>query len=305
MLTLTPINLKTANAFVQQHHRHHKPTRGHKFSIGVSDNGALVGVAICGRPVARRLDDGYTLEVNRLCTDGTPNACSILYAAAYRAARAMGYNKVVTYILDTENGSSLKAAGYTCEGRAGGLEWNGAKAPKQADQYDGYTGTNFNRPAFQKMIVDLKQGNIKVIVVKDLSRLGRDYIGVGDYIEQIFPLMGVRFIAVNNSFDSMKLNNGTPGIEVAVSNLVNNMYSRDIAKKIRATLETNWKNGKATCTNVPFGYVWNKKGGRRWEIDPEAAVCVKKVFELALSGRNTTQIAYGMNELNLPTPGLY
>ena len=135
MLILTPINLKTANAFVQQHHRHHKPTRGHKFSIGVSDNGALVGVAICGRPVARRLDDGYTLEVNRLCTNGTPNACSILYAAAYRAARAMGYNKVVTYILDTENGSSLKAAGYTCEGRAGGLEWNGAKAPKQADQY--------------------------------------------------------------------------------------------------------------------------------------------------------------------------
>ena len=121
-----------------------------------------------------------------------------------------------------------------------------------------------------------KQGDIKVIMVKDLSRLGRDYIGVGDYIEQIFPLMGVRFIAVNNSFDSMKLNNGTPGIEVAVSNLVNNMYSRDIAKKIRAALETNWKNGKATCTNVPFGYVWNKKGGQRWEIDPEAAPCVKK-----------------------------
>ena len=120
---------------MQQHHRHHKPTRGHKFSIGVSDNGALVGVAICGRPVARRLDDGYTLEVNRLCTDGTPNACSILYAAAYRAARAMGYNRVITYILDTENGASLKAAGYTCEGKAGGLEWNGVKAPKQADQY--------------------------------------------------------------------------------------------------------------------------------------------------------------------------
>lgn len=110
MLTLTPINLKTANAFVQQYHRHHKPTRGHKFSIGVSDNGALVGVAICGRPVARRLDDGYTLEVNRLCTDGTPNACSILYAAAYRAARAMGYHKVITYILDTENAD---AAGNT------------------------------------------------------------------------------------------------------------------------------------------------------------------------------------------------
>lgn len=74
MLTLTPINLKTANAFVQQYHRHHKPTRGHKFSTGVSDSGSLVGVAICGRPVARRLDDGYTLEINRLCTDGTPKA---------------------------------------------------------------------------------------------------------------------------------------------------------------------------------------------------------------------------------------
>lgn len=111
---------------------------------------------------------------------------------------------------------------------------------------DGYTGTNFNRPAFQKMIIDLKQGEIKTIVVKDLSRLGRDYIGVGDYIEQIFPLMGVRFIAVNNAFDSMKLNNGTPGIEVAVSNLVNNLYSRDIGKKVRAALEVNWKSGKAT-----------------------------------------------------------
>lgn len=170
---------------------------------------------------------------------------------------------------------------------------------------DGYTGTNFNRPAFQKMIIDLKKGEIKTIVVKDLSRLGRDYIGVGDYVEQIFPLMGVRFIAVNNAFDSMKLNNGTPGIEVAVSNLVNNLYSRDIGKKVRAALEVNWKSGKATSVNVPFGYVWNGKGNQRWAIDPEAAACVRKVFDLALSGRNTTQIAYAMNELGLPTPGLY
>ena len=153
------------------------------------------------------------------------------------------------------------------------------------------------RDVNREELVDINDVEIK----KDLSQRER----MVDFVSQIFPLMGVRFIAVNNSFDSMKLNNGTPGIEVAVSNLVNNMYSRDIAKKIRAALETNWKNGKATCTNVPFGYVWNKKGGQRWEIDPEAAPCVKKVFELALSGRNTTQIAYGMNELNLPTPGLY
>lgn len=145
MLTLTPINLKTANAFVQRYHRHHKPTQGHKFSIGVSSNGILVGVAICGRPVARRLDDGYTLEVNRLCTDGTPNACSILYAAACRAARAMGYHKVITYTLDTENGSSLKAAGFLCEGRAGGLEWNGIKKPKREDQYPHQMKTRWSK----------------------------------------------------------------------------------------------------------------------------------------------------------------
>ena len=96
---------------------------------------ALCNAACIVHRLARRLDDGYTLEVNRLCTNGTPNACSILYAAVYRAARAMGYTKVVTYILDTESGVSLKAAGYVCEGRAGGLEWNGERKPKMANQY--------------------------------------------------------------------------------------------------------------------------------------------------------------------------
>lgn len=90
MLELVPVTLREANGFVQQYHRHHKQVAGHKFSIGVAQDGRLVGVAICGRPVSRRLDNGTTLEVNRLCTDGTHNACSILYAAAARAARDMG-----------------------------------------------------------------------------------------------------------------------------------------------------------------------------------------------------------------------
>ena len=136
MLEIVPISLKIANAFVLQYHRHHKASRGHKFSIGVIDGGGkLVGVCICGRPVSRRLDDGVTLEVNRLCTDGTKNACSILYGAAYRAAMAMGYKKVITYILASEPGTSLKAAGYKCEGKAGGLEWNGRSKPKSSDLY--------------------------------------------------------------------------------------------------------------------------------------------------------------------------
>ena len=129
MLELTPISLKAANEYVNAHHRHHKAVTGHKFSIGCSQNGLLVGVVIVGRPVSRFLDDGYTLEVNRLCTLGVKNACSILYAAAARAARAMGYRKIITYILQSESGGSLKAAGWNCTGLAGGKEWTGKRKP--------------------------------------------------------------------------------------------------------------------------------------------------------------------------------
>lgn len=135
MLETIPLTLRQANEFVTQYHRHHKASRGHKFSIGVCEDGKLVGVAICGRPVSRRLDDGTTLEVNRLCTDGTRNACSKLYGAACRTAKSMGYKRVVTYILESEPGTSLKAAGFICEGRAGGLEWNGRSKPKDEGQY--------------------------------------------------------------------------------------------------------------------------------------------------------------------------
>lgn len=111
MLEIVPISLAEANQYVSEHHRHHKPVVGHKFSVGCTDGENIVGVAIVGRPVARYLDDGWTLEVNRLCTDGTRNACSMLYAAAWRAVRAMGYRKLITYILDTEPGTSLHCRG--------------------------------------------------------------------------------------------------------------------------------------------------------------------------------------------------
>lgn len=140
MLELCPVTLKAANEYVKEHHRHHGVVVGHKFSIGATKDGMLVGVAICGRPVSRFLDDGYTLEITRLCTDGTPDVCSMLYGAAYRAARAMGYKKVVTYILDTETGSSLKAAGYKCEGKAGGVEWTGKYSLQGTTQGNGLTG---------------------------------------------------------------------------------------------------------------------------------------------------------------------
>jgi len=129
MLGLIPISLKEANAFVAEHHRHHKPVVGHKFSIGCEAKGKLVGVAIVGRPVSRYLDNGLTLEVNRLCTTGEKNACSMLYAAAARAAKAMGYRKIITYTLDTEDGASIRAAGWTCAGPAGGKRWSGKRCP--------------------------------------------------------------------------------------------------------------------------------------------------------------------------------
>ena len=119
MLTVKPMSLADANRFVAEHHRHHKPVRGHKFSLGCMANGRLAGVAIVGRPVSRYLDDGLTLEVNRLCTDGTKNACSFLYGAAARAAKVMGYRKIITYILDTESGTSLRLAMRGAGGRTG------------------------------------------------------------------------------------------------------------------------------------------------------------------------------------------
>ena len=128
-MRLVPVSLKAANTFVAEHHRHHKPVVGHKFSIGCALDGRLVGVAIVGRTVSRHLDNGLTLEVNRLCTTGEKNACSMLYAAAARAAKAMGYQKIITYTLDTEPGASLRAAGWKCIGLAGGKRWTGKRCP--------------------------------------------------------------------------------------------------------------------------------------------------------------------------------
>lgn len=126
-MTIVPISLKIANEYVAANHRHHKPVRGCKFCIGVEDCGEIVGVAICGRPVSRHLDNGKTIEVNRLCTNGTKNACSKLYSACVRIAREMGYFKVITYILSSENGASLRAANFVCEGEAGGIMWTGKR----------------------------------------------------------------------------------------------------------------------------------------------------------------------------------
>ncbi len=129
-LTVSPITLREACAFVAQQHRNHKPPQGGLFAVAASKGEQVVGVAIVGRPVARMLADGWTAEVTRLATDGTKNCCSMLYAAAWRACRAMGYRRLVTYILDTEPGTSLAAAGWKCVGQAGGGTWSRTSRPR-------------------------------------------------------------------------------------------------------------------------------------------------------------------------------
>lgn len=112
MIEVVPMTLREARTYIEMHHRHHKPPQGGLFAIGASNGTDVVGVVIVGRPVSRLSDNGWTVEVTRLASDGTRNVCSMLYRAAWRAARAMGYRKLITYTLQSESGSSLRAAGF-------------------------------------------------------------------------------------------------------------------------------------------------------------------------------------------------
>lgn len=131
-LSIVPVTSADANVFVARYHRHHKPlTLGYVFSLAVADDaGDIRGVAIVGRPAARMTWDGWTLEVRRVATDGCPNACSALYGAAWRVCKGLGYRRLVTYILSTEPGTTLKAAGWKCLGEAGGGTWNRPNADR-------------------------------------------------------------------------------------------------------------------------------------------------------------------------------
>lgn len=131
MLKAIPIELKAANEFVSRLHRHHVPVYRDKFRVAaVREDGKICGVIQIGRPVSRNLDDGMTVEVVRLCTDGTKNACSFLYARAASAAKALGYQRIITYILETESGASLKSVGWIFDGMTNGGSWDRASRPR-------------------------------------------------------------------------------------------------------------------------------------------------------------------------------
>jgi hypothetical protein len=158
-LRAAPISFAEAAAFVRAHHRHHTPPAGHKFSIAAMDDDMLVGVVIVGRPVARRRDDGLTLEVTRLCTNGHRNACSFLYGAAARAAFALGYRRIGTYILKSEPGTSLAAAGWKMLAETRGESWS-RPARSRADKHPLEPKLLFERSAACVVLCDRIGGRL-------------------------------------------------------------------------------------------------------------------------------------------------
>ena len=140
---------------------------------------------------------------------------------------------------------------------------------------DGFTGTNFNRPAVTDMLNQVRSGKINCVVVKDFSRFGRSHIEVGDYIEQIFPFLGVRFISVNNNFDSINHTMQAGTLDIAFTNLINDYYSKDVSKKVTSAKHAKMRKGDYMSTMALFGYCKMANNKNRLEIDPVAAEYVR------------------------------
>ena len=164
---------------------------------------------------------------------------------------------------------------------------------------DGVSGTHFKRQGFQQLQDDMKSGEIGCVVVKDFSRFGRDYLEVGFYIEYIFPLLQIRFISINDSYDSAASSGMTGGMNVALQNLVYNMYSLDLSKKISSALQTRTRNGTRLPVNARYGYKKGKDG--RLEVDPEAAKVVKMIFKMAAKGTSFADITRELNRQAIAT----
>ena len=167
---------------------------------------------------------------------------------------------------------------------------------------NGHTGTNFERPAFEKLMESVKAGKIDCIVVKDLSRFGRNYLETGNYLEHVFPFLGVRFIAVNDHFDTLTAQRSSDGYIVPLKNIMNEVYSRDISRKIIPALSAMREKGEFTGSYAPYGYRLCKEDCHRLEPDEETAAVVKEIFQLRLAGASLTDIVYQLNQRGTPSP---
>lgn len=170
---------------------------------------------------------------------------------------------------------------------------------------DGYTGTNYERPSFQRLMEDIKAGKINCIIVKDLSRLGRNYIETGRYLEKIFPFLGIRFISILDHYDSASDSNEADQIILPFKNLINDAYCRDMSTKIRSQLDVKRKNGKFIGSFACYGYRKDPNDINHLLIDPYAANIVRQVFRRKLEGYNSQRIAEELNELGALPPAEY
>ena len=169
---------------------------------------------------------------------------------------------------------------------------------------DGFSGTNFERPDFQRMIDLIRAGEIHIVIVKDLSRFGRDYLEVGDYLEHIFPVLGVRMISINDHYDSEKYQGNTAGMDIAFRNLIYDYYSKDLSKKVKSAMRTKQRNG-GYITCCTYGYKVSPKNKHQMVIDPETAPIVRRIFTDVIGGKSTSQVARELNAEGIPTPQQY
>lgn len=170
---------------------------------------------------------------------------------------------------------------------------------------DGYTGVDFERPAFQEMMESIKLGKVNCVIVKDLSRFGRNYIEAGRYIEKIFPYLGVRFIAINDNIDTAKQNNGSEEMIIPFKNLINDAYCRDISIKVRSHLDIKRKKGEYIGAFAPYGYRKSEEDKNQLVIDEKAAAIVRQIFQWKIEGMSGARMADKLNELGIPTPMEY
>ena len=166
---------------------------------------------------------------------------------------------------------------------------------------DGFTGTNFDRPGFQNMLEQVKAGTITCVIVKDLSRLGRNYLEVGNYVEHLFPFLGVRFIAINDYYDSRDNNGANAGIDLAFKNILHDCYSRDLSVKVRSAQRTRMERGKYINT-PPYGYRCDPKDKHHLIPDPVTAKVVQTIFKMKINGSSTSEIAAYLNQNQIQTP---
>lgn len=170
---------------------------------------------------------------------------------------------------------------------------------------DGYTGVNFERPSFQAMLEDIKSGKVNCVIVKDLSRFGRNYIEAGRYIEKIFPYLGVRFIAINDNIDTASAASASDEMLIPFKNLINDAYCRDISIKVRSHLDIKRKNGQYIGSFAPYGYKKSSTNKNQLVVDENAASIVRQIFKWRLEGMSGSRIADKLNELGIPTPMQY